>query len=68
MKRDAEQIPVEVSEEALRIRIVKPRNGGHGGLSLTLPAAGQDHQSRPEIEVLGWDVRSYRLALRASKI
>jgi len=39
-----------------------PRQGRNGSRQ-TCP----EHQPRPEIEVLGWDARSYRLALRQHK-
>jgi hypothetical protein len=67
MKRNAEKAQIEDNDEPVRLRIVESPNGCHGGTSLTLPAAGRGQQTRPEIAVLGWDVRSYRLSLRTSK-
>jgi hypothetical protein len=67
MKRNAEKISVEVGDEGSGLRAVKTPLGGSGATDLTLPSAN-GHQPRPEIAVLGWDVRSYRLSLRENKV
>jgi len=40
---------------------------GNGVTAMSLPSASQAPRPRPEIAVLGWNVRSYRLSLRVSK-
>jgi hypothetical protein len=68
MKRNAEKSPVEDNDQEPRLHIVEtPRQGG-GATALSLPAECHADQPRPEIAVLGWNVRSYRLALRENKV
>jgi hypothetical protein len=67
MKRNAEKVSVEASYEESELRIVETPHQGNGATTLTLPSACHADRRRPEIAVLGWNVRSYRLALRESK-
>jgi hypothetical protein len=66
MKRNAEKISIEVGDEGPSLYVVKTPHQGNGATSLNLPSAHL-HQTRPEVAVLGWDVRSYRLSLREHK-
>jgi hypothetical protein len=65
MKRNADKLPVEATDEESRLRIVQTPHNSNGA-ALSLPA-NRATAARPEIAVLGWDVRSYRLSLRSSK-
>jgi hypothetical protein len=66
MKRNADKNPIEAGGEDSGTSVLETsrrRNGTNTALS----SAADAPQQRPEIAVLGWDVRSYRLSLRASK-
>jgi hypothetical protein len=67
MERNAEKMPVEVDEQDSGLHMVKTPHQGGGAKTLILPSACHARQSRPEIAVLGWSARSYRLALRQGK-
>lgn len=62
MKRNAEKTPIEVEDQdgAGATEAHRQVNG--------TTARGRDNQTRPEIAVLGWDARSYRLSLRQVKV
>lgn len=61
MKRNGEKRAVEAENQDTEFATKTPRQNG-------LCADGRDcHHGRPEIAVLGWDVRSYRLSLRENK-
>jgi len=67
MKRNAEKILGEGGDEDSGLHVVEMPRQANGATALTSPSA-HSRQPRPEIAVLGWDVRSYRLALRENKI
>jgi len=67
MKENAENSPENgASQDAEVCSTETPRIGG-GVAALTRPLAHLARRPRPEIAVLGWKVRFYRLALRESK-
>jgi hypothetical protein len=67
MKQNAEKTSDEGADQGPDLHVVeKPRQEGNAR-TLRLPSSRRSRSSRPEIAVLGWDVRFYRLALRASK-
>jgi hypothetical protein len=68
MKQNAENISDQAPDEAPDFRIVEAPEAEGRATTLTLPSFRRARRSRPEIAVLGWDVRFYRLALRESKI
>jgi hypothetical protein len=65
MKRNEDKVQAEVTNEEFRLRVAPTPANGNGGAP-SLPAH-RATGARPEIAVLGWDVRSYRLSLRTSK-
>jgi hypothetical protein len=67
MKRNAEKMQVEVDNQEPGMRVETAQQGS-GATSMGLSSACQAQSPRPEIAVLGWNVRSYRLSLRESKI
>jgi hypothetical protein len=67
MKRNAEKLPVEVCDQESESSAVGLRHQGNGGIASVIPSGGQAPRPRPEIAVLGWNIRSYRLSLRQSK-
>jgi len=67
MKRNAEAVSSEAEQNPSLHVVETPRQGG-GARTLPFPSASHAPRPRPEIAVLGWDERSYRLALRESKV
>jgi hypothetical protein len=64
MKRHADRISVEAgNRESEMSALPTSQEAQEVNLSASRPVS----HSRPEIAVLGWDVRSYRLSLRQSK-
>jgi hypothetical protein len=68
MKQNANKMSVEARDQDSSLHIVEAPNEASGAKTIVLPSACHAPQPRPEIAVLGWDVRSYRLALRENKI
>lgn len=66
MKRNAEKLPVELGARNAASNIVELPRQGNGATTL-VESAAHAARPRPEIAVLGWNVRSYRLSLRESK-
>jgi hypothetical protein len=67
MKQNAENSPVEVADQDPESYGVEtPRQGG-SATTLTTPSAYHSRRPRPEVAVLGWKERFYRLTLRESK-
>jgi hypothetical protein len=67
MKQNAEQQVDEVADQSPDLHVVEAPGRGNGAKNLPLPSTRQSRQSRPEIAVLGWKARFYRLSLRTSK-
>jgi hypothetical protein len=68
MKQNAENSPVEVADQDTELNEVETSCPGGSATTLTLPSARHARQARPEVAVLGWQERFYRLALRESKV
>jgi len=67
MDRNTQAARVEEADQSPNLRVVEaPRQRG-GATTLVILSACHAVRPRPEIAVLGWNVRSYRLALRQSK-
>lgn len=66
MKRSAEKISDEADDEDSGLRVVKT-NRGNGAAGVSHSSDRDADQRRPEIAVLAWNVRSYRLSLRENK-
>jgi len=68
MKQNAENSQTEDNDQQPDLHVVEsPRQGG-GAKAVNGSATRNRRSLRPEIAVLGWNVRSYRLSLRASKV
>jgi len=68
MKQNADNIPDEAAEQEPELRVLESPRTASAGANSKPASTRQSRQSRPEIAVLGWNVRFYRLALRQSKI
>jgi hypothetical protein len=68
MNQNAENSPVEAAGQDPELHVVETPRPEGGATTLTLPSAGYARWARPEIAVLGWKERFYRLALRESKV
>jgi hypothetical protein len=67
MERNTEASPVEEANQNPSLRVVEAPRQSRGATTLILPSACHAPRPRPEIAVLGWNVRSYRLSLRQTK-
>jgi hypothetical protein len=67
MKRNAQKIQDEVGDQDSELHVVETPPQRGGAKTLILPSAAHAPRLRPEIAVLGWEERSYRLSLRESK-
>jgi hypothetical protein len=67
MKQNAENSSVEVADQDAELSGVETPRAEGSATTLTLPSARHSRRSRPEVAVLGWKERFYRLALRESK-
>ena len=67
MKQNAENSQGEMANQDQDLQIVEMPCPGGSGRTLMHSTARRATQSRPEVAVLGWNARSYRLALRESK-
>ncbi|MGP8200599.1 MAG: hypothetical protein ACLQU4_13980 [Limisphaerales bacterium] len=66
MKQNADNSPVEVAnQDPEPCAVETPRS--ESSVSTFSPPTRRVRRSRPEIAVLGWKERFYRLALRESK-
>lgn len=65
MKRNAEKSTIEAGCDEAGVSVLETPRQSNG--VNTAETAGNAHRPRPEIAVLGWDVRSYRLSLRSGK-
>ena len=65
MKRNAEKLPVEANGHDSGMSNGEAPQQGNGANHI--PSEGNTPQPRPEIAVLGWNIRSYRLSLRTNK-
>ncbi|MGD0813214.1 MAG: hypothetical protein ABSA83_06390 [Verrucomicrobiota bacterium] len=66
MKQNAENSPVEVANQDLERCAVESPSSESSVSTFSLPTR-RVRRSRPEVAVLGWKERFYRLALRESK-
>lgn len=64
MKQNADNITEEAAGPETNLQVAETPRRANGN---TNSKAREARQSRPEIAVLGWSARFYRLALRASK-
>jgi len=67
MKQNADNSSVEVAGQSAGLHVVETPRPGGSATTLTPPSARHARRVRPEIAVLGWKERFYRLALRESK-
>jgi hypothetical protein len=67
MKQNAENSPVEVADQDPELHVVETPCAGGNAITLIPRSVRHARQSRPEVAVLGWKERFYRLALRESK-
>jgi hypothetical protein len=67
MKQNSENSSVEVADQDPESYAVETPRAGGSATTSTLPSARHARQARPEVAVLGWKERFYRLALRESK-
>lgn len=67
MKQNVDNSSVEVADQGPELHVVETPSQGGGATTLTPPSTRHARQARPEIAVLGWKERFYRLALRESK-
>ncbi len=68
MKQNTDNQPGEAIDQQPDLHVVENPRNGNGATTLKLTSTRESRRSRPEIAVLGWNVRFYRLALRESKI
>jgi hypothetical protein len=67
MKQNAENLPVEVADQDRELCVVETSRPGGSATTLTPHSARHARRTRPEVAVLGWKERFYRLTLRESK-
>ncbi len=68
MKRNAQKSTAETQIQDSGANDREATHQGNGGTTFVSRLGIQASRQRPEIAVLGWNERSYRLSLRESKI
>jgi hypothetical protein len=67
MKQTADNLPDEAAEQETNLQVVENSRTVNGNTNAKFVSTRETRRTRPEIAVLGWSARFYRLALRQSK-